>query len=500
MENKFYKSRLVQIALILLVGVAFLTLGFFNQYYMSDGFRPGAAIAGIAVAGVTREETGNLLNRQFDRINVVPVTFIYDGSEDRTTLGTLIKPLNLEDEIASAWTADRSQSWYDIVANLVLQRTVNYPVPLEYESVATDALLRKWNDKWAVPFHDARLEMDKNKGLIVTPGQAGMTVNKKETFKALPTELKYIPDSISGTIVMEKQEPKIDEETLRYMGEIVQYSTKYNVNEINRTHNLTKATNIINGSIILPGEVFSFNQTVGRRTMETGFKDAMVIVNGKFEPGLGGGICQVSSTLYNACLLAGLEIVERHYHNLTVAYVPLGQDATVSYGTQDFKFKNNTTSPVYVRAVAGSGYLTVNIYGDTSFKQKIKISNIIDQSTPFHKVTLRDDNLQPGESKLDHNGQNGYVVRSFRIFYDQDGEQTKSESLGRSVYQALNETVLVGPPGEGELAPTGPTGAEEEQEPTDGDKEETPPPLPSESPEFGVSAETETNVNANPQI
>lgn len=475
LNKKFYQSRLVQLALILLVILAVLTLYFVNQYYLSDNFRPGTAIAGIAVAGSDREEAELLLDQQLGRINHIPVIFSYAGDEDRIYLKSLLKPVNLEQVVTVAWAEDRSLGWYQTLVNAALRRTVNYPLPLAYDSAATEDLLRKWNEKWATPFLDARLEMDPNKGLIVIPGQIGMAVNRSETFKILPAEMEYIPASISGEIVMDRQYPKIDEKALQYMGEIAKYSTRYNANEVNRTHNLTKATNGINGSIILPGEVFSFNQTVGRRTMETGYKDAMVIVNGKFEPGLGGGICQVSSTLYNACLLAGLEIVERHNHNLTVAYVPLGQDATVSYGTQDFKFRNNTTSPVYVRAAAGGGYLTVNIYGDTNFKQKIEISNIIDRSTPYQTVTLPDESLQPGETKLDHNGQNGYVVRSFRIYYDQNGEKIKSESLGRSVYIPLNKTILAGPaeqeqpPAEGETSGQGTIPAEE------GVPEQTPP-------------------------
>ncbi len=445
MNNKYYQSRLVQIALILLVLLAVLTFYFFNQYYRGDNFRPGTAIAGISVAGTDREEAGLVLNQHLESINNIPVIFSYAGEEDRIYMKELLKPVELDQAVAAAWEKDRSQSWYQIAANAALRRTVNYPLPLAYNSVATEDLLRQWKEKWSVPFSDAKLEMDKNKGLIVIPGQIGVTVNSAETLKILPSELEYIPDSISGDIVMDRQHPKINEETLSNMGEITKYTTRYNVNEINRTHNLTKAANGINASIILPGEVFSFNQTVGRRTMETGYKDAMVIVNGRFEPGLGGGICQVSSTLYNAVLLAGLEIVERHNHNLTVAYVPLGQDATVAYGTQDFKFGNNTTSPIYVRAAVGGGYMTVNIYGDTNYKQKIEISNIIDKSTPFQTVTLPDESLQPGETKLDHNGQAGYVVRSFRIYYDQNGEKTKSESLGRSVYTPLNKTILAGP-------------------------------------------------------
>ncbi|HPT68973.1 MAG TPA: VanW family protein [Syntrophomonas sp.] len=499
MNKKFYTSRLVQIALILLVALAVLALLFINQYYLSDDFRPGAAIAGMTVAGSDREEAENLLAQQLEGINDISVTFAYQGSEDRTNLGALIKPLNMEMMVASAWAKDRSQSWYHIVANIVMQRTVNYPLLLEYNSAATDDLLRKWNAKWAVPFHDAVLEMDKSKGLIVTPGQIGMKVDKIATFKILPTEMEYIPDGISGDIVMEKQYPKVDEKTLSHMGEITHYVTRYNANELNRTHNLTKAAIGINGSIILPGEVFSFNRTVGQRTMETGYKDAMVIVNGKFEPGLGGGICQVSSTLYNACLLAGLEIVERHNHNLTVAYVPIGQDATVSYGTQDFKFKNNTTSPVYVRVVAVGGYLTVTIYGDTNFKQKIEISNIIDQSTPFETVTLADKTLQPGESKLDHNGQNGFVVRSFRIFYDSNGEKTKSESLGRSVYRPLNKTILAGPTAEEKPATEGETTVEEEPPaasdvPKPNTSEGTTDPAPTENQEQETANQQETVI------
>jgi len=435
----------VQIALILLAMLAFLALYFYNCNYLDDDFRPGTAIAGIAVAGSDRNEARLLLDRQMDQIYNTPVVFAYEDEEEKLELQALLKPVDLDQVVTSAWEADRSQSCYQILTNAVLQRTVNYPLPLVYDSAATDDLLDKWNEKWGTPFHDARLEMDAKQGLIVIPGQIGMTVDRNETFKILPTAMQSIPASISGEIVMARQNPKIGEEALQHMGEIAKYSTRYNPNEVNRTHNLTKATQGINGSIILPGEVFSFNQTVGRRTMETGYKDAMVIVNGKFEPGLGGGICQVSSTLYNASLLAGLEIVERHNHNLTVAYVPLGQDATVSYGTQDFKFRNSTTSPVYVRAAAGGGNLTVNIYGDTHFKQKIEISNIIDQSTPYQTVTLPDNSLQPGETKLDHNGQNGYVVRSFRIFFDQNGEKSKSESLGRSVYIPLHKTILAGP-------------------------------------------------------
>ncbi|HWQ76041.1 MAG TPA: VanW family protein [Syntrophomonas sp.] len=471
MNKNFFRSRLSWTALLPLIVLAGLILCYTYQYYWRDNFRPGAAIASIDVAGADKEQAERLLAQQLESIKSVPIIFTYEDSEDKTELSALIKPVNIEETVAAAWAEDRAKSWYRVLAGAFLQRTNNHSLPLEYEPAALNELLNKWNDQWAVPFRDARLEMDKSKGLIVVPGQVGKTVDEKATFKVLPVALGYIPESISGKIVMAYEYPKIDEETLSNMGEIASYTTRYNVNEVNRTHNLTKATNGINGSIVPPGQVFSFNQTVGRRTMESGYKDAMVIVNGKFEPGLGGGICQVSSTLYNACLLAGVKITERHNHNLTVAYVPLGQDATVAYGIQDFKFKNDTTSPLYLRAVAGGGYLTVNIYGDMTFKKKIAVSNQIESSTEYNTVTLEDASLQPGETKVDHNGQNGYVVSSYRTFYDSSGSKIKTEPLGKSRYIALDKTILTGPPAE--EPPIDP--AEEVPPPPDG-QEPLPPP------------------------
>ncbi|MDD3365439.1 MAG: VanW family protein, partial [Syntrophomonas sp.] len=222
--------------------------------------------------------------------------------------------------------------------------------------------------------------------------------------------------------------------------------TQFNTGEVNRSHNLYMATTSINKSMIAPQTVFSFNNTVGMRTMENGYLDALVIVGNKFEPGLGGGICQVSSTLYNACLLAGLEIIERSNHGLSVAYVPLGRDATVAYGIQDYKFRNNTDSPIYIRATTGGGTLTVNVYGNLKYKKRIDISNIVDQTLDFITVKELDPKLQPGEQKVDHNGHLGYVVRSFRTFYDNNGKMVKTEQLARDTYKPLNELILEGPP------------------------------------------------------
>ena len=139
-------------------------------------------------------------------------------------------------------------------------------------------------------------------------------------------------------------------------------STAY-VNNANRTTNLRLAANKINGTVLMPGETFSYNTIVGERTIAAGYRNAAIYENGQVVDGLGGGICQVSTTLYNSVLKSDLEIVERTNHMFLATYAPGGLDATVAYGSLDFKFKNNRNYPIKVVATIENGYCTVQIYG-----------------------------------------------------------------------------------------------------------------------------------------
>ena len=126
------------------------------------------------------------------------------------------------------------------------------------------------------------------------------------------------------------------------------FPTYYSTSDRDRTTNLILAANKINGTVVMPGEVFSYNQVVGERTIAAGYKEAPIYVNGEVVDGLGGGICQVTSTLYNAVVLANLEIVERSNHQFVPSYVKASRDATVVYGSIDFKFKNNRNYPIKI--------------------------------------------------------------------------------------------------------------------------------------------------------
>lgn len=166
------------------------------------------------------------------------------------------------------------------------------------------------------------------------------------------------------------------------------FTTKYGTADVNRNANIALAAKSINSVVLMPGEVFSYNDLIGECSTRTGYKESTIYLNGELAKGVGGGICQVSTTLYNAVLRANLEIVQRRNHSLSVTYVPLGQDAMVSIGSQDFQFKNNRNYPVKVVATTGPGSITCKIMGlkqETEYEVKL-YSRVISKTETKTKV------------------------------------------------------------------------------------------------------------------
>lgn len=168
--------------------------------------------------------------------------------------------------------------------------------------------------------------------------------------------------------------PKVDNELLAQIrvNKIGEFRTYFNVNNKNRYNNISLATEAINNYVVFPGEKFSFNQAVGKRTVNKGYLPARVIVKGEFSEGVGGGICQVSSTLYNAIDNAGLKTIQRYSHTRHVPYVPPGRDATVSWYGPDFSFKNKYNQPILIRATTQEGTVSISVYSSEMINNKTR--------------------------------------------------------------------------------------------------------------------------------
>jgi vancomycin resistance protein YoaR len=282
------------------------------------------------------------------------------------------------------------------------------------------------------------------KSLTIVPEVPGVDFDRQEAEKLLKN-LKEGAEPVS--IPIRRAQAEVTKENLQkrlFNATISSFSTKYSASNTNRSHNLALAAGNMNGTILAPGDVFSYNDVVGARTKANGFKNAAVYENGKSVDGIGGGVCQVSTTLYSAVLYADLEIVSRQNHSLTVSYVPLGQDATVVDGAIDFKFKNNMDYPIKIVSGASNGTISVSIVGtQRDVPRTVKLSHKTVSTTEPTMKEIPDPSLPAGTQKVTSHGKKGYVVSSTKTVYE-NGEVVNTVSLGRSTYKMVPGEVLVG--------------------------------------------------------
>lgn len=222
------------------------------------------------------------------------------------------------------------------------------------------------------------------------------------------------------------------------------YTTLYDASNENRDNNVNLASEKINGTIIYPGETFSYNQIVGKRTIEAGYKEAGAYAGGKVVQEIGGGICQVSSTLYNAVLYANLEVVERYNHYFETSYVDPGRDATVSWGSLDFQFKNNRDYAIKIEAKARNGVCEITIKG---IKQDNDYEVVIQpQVTSIIKKTERyenDSSLEEGVTEVEQEGHDGCTSETHKILM-QNGVTVSDEIISQDYYHALEKIIKKG--------------------------------------------------------
>lgn len=222
------------------------------------------------------------------------------------------------------------------------------------------------------------------------------------------------------------------------------FSTKYQSSNVNRTTNLKLAADKINGIVLLPGEEFSYNKTVGERTVQAGFKEAAVFNAGRVENGLGGGICQISSTLYDAVVMADLDVTVRRNHQFVTSYVKAGADATVVWGSQDFKFKNTRKYPIKITITVSGGVATAKIWGvKEEVEYDITIETKKTATIPYTTQYVQDSSLPAGQQKIVQSGSNGQKVEAYKV-KRLNGQVISTTLLSKDTYNAMKKIVHVG--------------------------------------------------------
>lgn len=242
----------------------------------------------------------------------------------------------------------------------------------------------------------------------------------------------------------------VPDKTLSDLGEeafpdkLSEYSTIFDSSNRNRSNNLAISAEKIDGTIIMPGETFSYNQTVGERTIAAGYKEAGAYAGGKVVQDVGGGICQTSSTLYNAALLANLEIVDRSNHQFLTSYVDASRDATVAWGSIDFQFKNTRTYPIKIEASAKNGVCEMAIYGIKEDKEyEVVIESEVLSYIPFTTKYENDDSLEEGEEVVEQSGYTGCTSEAYKIL-KLNGKVVSKTLLSKDTYDPMTRIIRRG--------------------------------------------------------
>lgn len=289
---------------------------------------------------------------------------------------------------------------------------------------------------------NATIILEGNK-VVHQPAKVGRKLDVTATMKRLQEQLQEGKVETLELVINESAQPTITDKDLVSITSILgSFTTYFDGSNTSRAHNIHLASQKIHQTFIPAGGIFSFNQVVGERTPEAGYDDAPVFMGGRLVPGIGGGICQVSSTLFNTALLSGMDIVERDTHFAPVSYIPVGLDATVAWGYIDFQFKNPYSHPIYVIAEEGAGYVTITILGaKEDVPQSVTITKGKEQKIPNKKVEKIDDTVK--EEAIEETGHEGISVDTTRTIVYGDGRS--STYTFNSYYEPVDRVVITGP-------------------------------------------------------
>jgi vancomycin resistance protein YoaR len=438
------------------------------EEYKSDDIDAVFDIDGAVAKAYEVGRTGNIPQKLISIIETartgisIELPVIYDQKKvealvnaiyDKTLIKVKEADLLIQEDRVTIRSGYHGES---IDKNKVLQQIENNIRMLGSDPVAVDAVITPPS---AIDVDDyvkkinrepvdavARIE---NNSVVIVPHVIGRNI-EKSSLVSIASELEKSENTekilpvvfIQPKTTTEDVNAKLFKDTLYTMN--TQFRTD-TVNNVNRGENIRIAVSKINGLMLAPGEEFSFNKIVGPRTEAGGYKIAHVYSGGKVIDDVGGGICQVSTTLYNSVLYSNLDVTERNDHQFTVSYVPFGQDAAVSYGGPDFKFRNSTSWPIRIDGrVTKENRIYFTLMGtDENLGRKIEIVHETVKTTDFVKKYIDDPTLEEGKTKVKQNGMKGYVINTYKII-KQDGKITSKTKIYTSTYRPLDEEILKG--------------------------------------------------------
>lgn len=415
-----------------------------------DKICKGVYIGDVKVSGMTLEEAESALDSYVSDVMNRQVVIQVSENEIETTFGALGMECDEKKLIEEAFDLGKKGNLWKRFKELEQVRHSGKKFDMEFR--LADDVLKEFVEsqctQYDVVAKNSKLSL-KNGKFIASKDRIGHEVQIDKTIKRIQDAINenFSEQMITVQAVVENTEPTYTQEMVSKCKDLIgEYSTSYVTSTAARANNVQTAAKRINGTILYPGKTFSTIKVIKDRTEENGYQSASEYSSGKVIDGVGGGVCQVSTTLYNAVINAELEIVERSPHSMVVGYVDVSRDAAISGTYKDFKFKNNTEAPVYIAATADGATLSFRIYGQETREANRKIkfeSEILETIQPGPDKEVVDPTKPASYRSVTQSAHVGYKARLWKVVYV-DGKETERTQINSSSYSAEPRYVTVG--------------------------------------------------------
>lgn len=441
-SKKKNRGKIRKILLYLIIIIVVLSLVDAVDIYINRSkMLPGVSAFGVELEGLKKEETRDILQPIASKMIDSPRILVFEDKEFKFIPHKELDAfIDLNRVAEETYAIARTGSVFKRIKDRIVVWRQGYEVPFQAEF--NPQKFEDFQNKISSLIN--RMPRDAYvKGNRIIESRTGVKLDlekfKEEITESINSlnEEKYLFNLPVITV-----DPKITTQNilkdLAISGELGTYSTSLESKEENTIYNIKLSSDVINGILVKPQEIFSFNKYVGPAEKADGYKESTIIANGIFVNGYGGGICQVSSTLYNAILLANLPIVERYNHSVygdATRYVPLGQDAAVFYGLKNLRFKNNSDNVIVIFSKVFRDTLQVSIFGGNEDKAEVEIISKDKKVIDYQIIREKDSKLEAGQEMVVQEGVPGYQIKTYRIVR-KDGEE-KIEFLAEDTYKSV---------------------------------------------------------------
>lgn len=414
-------------------------------YMMTEDIYNGVKVGDIDVGGLSIDQAEIEINDAFrQRTQQSVLTLVYNNRWS-VTAEEIDLNINADNLAKQAYAVGRKGTIINRLQERYLALIRGYIIPItpSYNKDKLNAILIGIARNIDCEPQNSILHYA-NSVVSILPEVAGKKVDIIKSSSEIANGLNERLPLIS-TLAVDETQPKVLAHDLRHInGAIASYSTQFDSFDKNRSENILIAAQYINGVVVKSGEVFSFNTHTGLRLAQYGYKEAPVFINGKLLPDYGGGVCQVSSTLYNAILLADMAVEERTSHFRPPGYVPIGRDATVADNLLDFKFKNTSQSNIYILSEVVNGHVNITILGKRSQNvPEIQIVATNKKVLEPNTIIKQDPKLELGKEVVEEEGQKGFQVTTYRVKY-LNGKEIGREYIATDEFLPVDQVIRIG--------------------------------------------------------